>query len=198
MNILLISKKYIFPCIVVLLSIGVLLNSIYELSPHPLYAQNEAVSLNDADIQVIYTENIDIKEEILNESISTSAKNAIYYSKVDDIKRYLSERNSPLAKYAEEFVKASDRYGIDYRLVASISIVESGGGKNCFRKYNAWGWGRSSFDSWKDGIWSVSAGIGKYYSKGLNTPKLISKYYCPPSASSWSKKVSFVMSEISN
>jgi hypothetical protein len=45
-------------------------------------------------------------------------------------------------------------------------------------------------------IWTVSKGLGVYYSKGLDTPQEISKSYCPPSASDWARKVSFVMSDM--
>ena len=58
--------------------------------------------------------------------------------KVENIRKYLVGRNSPLADYAIEFVKASDYYGIDYRFVAAISIIESNGGNRCFKPYNAW------------------------------------------------------------
>jgi len=30
----------------------------------------------------------------------------------------------------------------------------------------------------------------------LKTPKLISKYYCPPTADSWANKVQYVMNSI--
>lgn len=116
--------------------------------------------------------------------------------KVAKIRTYLEGRNSPLAEYAEEFVKAADKYGIDYRIVAAISIIESGGGKNNFRPYNAWGWGKKGFANWTEGIWAVSAGIGKYYSKGLTTPRLISYSYCPPNADAWAGKVQGVMNII--
>ena len=102
-----------------------------------------------------------------------------------------------MAKYAEEFVKAADKYGIDYRIVASISVIESSAGLHCFKPYNAWGWGNMTFDSWTDGIWTVSKGLGKYYSNGLNTPQLIAPRYCPPNAVKWASNVSYVMNQIS-
>ncbi len=117
-------------------------------------------------------------------------------TKVEKIRVYLESRNSPLAEYAEVFVRAADEHGIDYRIVVAISIIESGGGKKNFKPYNAWGWGKSGFSSWVEGINAVSAGIGRYYSKGLNTPRLISYSYCPPSADAWASKVQGVMNVI--
>jgi len=139
------------------------------------------------------------KEETINESIQIEAvvTQKVADKRVIQIKQYLSKRNAPLAKYAQDFVDAADKYGIDYRIVAAISIIESGGGKNTFKPYNAWGWGKSGFANWKEGIYAVSKGLGKYYDIGLTTPKLISKSYCPPSADSWASKVQYVMNEIS-
>ena len=117
--------------------------------------------------------------------------------KVFRIRKYLQSRNSPLSHYAEDFVSASEEYNIDYRIVAAISIIESGGGKKNFRPYNAWGWGKNGFSNWPEGIWAVSKGIGKYYSKGLTTPRLISYSYCPPSSDAWASKVQAVMNIIS-
>ena len=119
-------------------------------------------------------------------------------TKVENVRRYLAGRNAPLADYAEEFVKAADHYNIDYRIIAAISVIESGGGKHNFRPYNAWGWGKMTFSSWEEGIWTVSKGIGGYYSRGLTTPKLISTYYCPPNAVKWASNVQLVMNQIGN
>jgi len=116
--------------------------------------------------------------------------------RVAKIKAYLSQRAAPLADYAKEFVAAADAYGIDYNIVAAISVIESEGGKHTFRPYNAWGWGKSGFSSWEEGIWAVSKGISKYYAKGMTTPRTISYSYCPPSADNWSAKVQSVMNKI--
>ena len=139
---------------------------------------------------------------VSTENVSQSADSAeITSQQVTDIRvvkiqSYLEKRNAPLAAYAKDFVKAADAYGIDYRLVASISVVESGGGLNTFKPYNAWGWGNMTFSSWEEGIWTVSKGMAKYYSLGLTTPRSISYSYCPPSSDSWASKVQYVMNQI--
>lgn len=142
---------------------------------------------------------IPTNEENINEKIQiqSAPTKKVTDKRVTQIKKYLSKRNAPLAKYAQDFVDAADQYKIDYRIVAAISIIESGGGKTTFKPYNAWGWGKSGFKNWTEGIYTVSKGIAKYYSKGLTTPKLISKTYCPPSADNWANKVQYVMNEIS-
>jgi hypothetical protein len=152
-----------------------------------------AVYANEfSNIEQVTVEEIDAtQKQISKEEIE-------FNRKVSKIKKYLEGRGAPLAKYSEEFVKAADHYGIDYRLVAAISIIESSGGKHNFRPHNAWGWGKSGFDSWEDGIWAVSKGLGKYYARGATTPQTIAPSYCPPNAVAWARKVSYVMGVIAN
>jgi hypothetical protein len=156
--------------------------------------ESTAVYANEipSDLEHINIEETQAKERKL------SKEEIVFNSKVSKIRKYLLLRGAPLAKYAEEFVKAADHYGIDYRLVAAISIIESSGGKYNFRPHNAWGWGKSGFKSWKDGIWAVSEGLSKYYAFGATTPQTIAPSYCPPSADAWARKVSYVMRVISN
>ena len=180
-----------------ILSIGLILNILYELSPKSVVG----IDNNTFDIEykqdVEYISTTPQDETILDSAVSISTEDVIKNQKIQNIKNFLEKRNSPLAQYAQEFVEASIYWNIDYRLVASISIVESGGGKVNFRPYNAWGWGKYGFENWKDGIWSVSKGLATgYISKGLDTPLEIAKVYCPPSYTSWSRKVSSLMKEI--
>jgi hypothetical protein len=139
-------------------------------------------------------ENVVIKEAVIDQTPQYKPDS----KKVENVRKYLAGRQAPLAEYAEEFVKAADHYNIDYRIVAAISVIESGGGKHTFKPHNAWGWGKKSFETWTEGIWTVSASISKYYSKGLTTPRLIATYYCPPNAAKWAQNVTFVMNQIGN
>lgn len=102
----------------------------------------------------------------------------------ESIQRYLQRKDSPLAKYANEFVGAGEKYGIDPRLLVAISGIESGFGKNTFRPYNAWGWSGSNFHSWEQGIDTVAAGLKRnYLNQGLTSVARIQKKYCPVGAS---------------
>jgi len=191
------NKNNVFLVMVGILSIGLILNILYELSPKSVVG----IDNNTFDIEykqdVEYISTTPQDETILDSAVSISTEDVIKNQKIQNIKNFLEKRNSPLAQYAQEFVEASIYWNIDYRLVASISIVESGGGKVNFRPYNAWGWGKYGFENWKDGIWSVSKGLATgYISKGLDTPLEIAKVYCPPSYTSWSRKVSSLMKEI--
>jgi len=175
---------------------GVILNGISKEIPISHVEANGSGDIANLSISTSrqIEETIVVKKYIPNESPEYIPD----ARKVENIRKYLAERNAPLADYAQEFVKAADHYGIDYRIVAAISVIESNGGRHTFKAYNAWGWGKSSFENWTDGIWSVSAGISKYYSKGLTKPELIAPYYCPPNAVKWAQNVNYVMNQIGN
>ncbi len=184
-SIMFVKGRKILAVIAGVLALGLVANVISDRMPVNL------VLADQGQVSAANTENISDatdSAEITNDRVADV--------RIAKIKAYLSERNAPLADYAKEFVKAADKYGIDYNLVAAISIIESGGGKSTFKPYNAWGWGSKTFSSWEEGIWTVSQGISKYYAKGLTTPKAIAHTYCPPNAVKWGTNVQFVMNEI--
>lgn len=183
MNTLLIKGRKALAITAGVLTFGLIANIISDRMPVNL------VQADQGQVSVVNT------EYISNDSAEI-AINEVADIRVAKIKAYLSQRAAPLADYAKEFVAAADTYGIDYNIVAAISVIESEGGKHTFRPYNAWGWGNMSFSSWEEGIWTVSKGISIYYSKGSTTPRLISYNYCPPSADSWATKVQYVMNQI--
>ena len=45
------------------------------------------------------------------------------------IKQFFLENGAPAHIYADDFLIAADRNGLDWRLLPSLSIVESGGGR---------------------------------------------------------------------
>jgi hypothetical protein len=173
---------------------AVLINNISGHIPVSYVEATEYSAIGNLSIStsIEMEENVIVKEYIINHT-PTYIPDA---QKVENIRKYLAGRNAPLADYAQEFVKAADHYDIDYRIIAAISVIESGGGKHNFKPHNAWGWGKMSFENWTEGIWTVTGGISRYYSRGLTTPKLIAPYYCPPNAVKWSQNVTFVMNQI--
>ena len=74
------------------------------------------------------------------------------------LERFFSERASPLVKHAADFLAAADRNGLDWRLLPSISIVETGGAKD-YRNNNIFGWdsGRTKFSSIRAAIHAIAA-----------------------------------------
>ncbi|MBZ5725512.1 MAG: hypothetical protein LAP87_10980 [Acidobacteriia bacterium] len=67
--------------------------------------------------------------------------------------RFFQKSDCPAARYAREFLEAADHYELDWRLLPSISYVESTGGKSA-RNNNLFGWdsGRARFPSAAEGI----------------------------------------------
>ena len=121
--------------------------------------------------------------------------------RVKRVRALYHQYGSPLESKAEFMVETSDYFGIDYRLVPAISIVESGGGVKTYRPYNAWGWGGQGnafvFHSWEEAIITVTKGLKEYYwDNGARTPYQIGPYYNPESWQSWAAKVSYIMSQL--
>jgi hypothetical protein len=116
------------------------------------------------------------------------------------IKNYLESYGSPLVPYANLIVQTADKYSIDFRLITAISQQES----NLCKiippgSYNCWGWGITSvgslgFDSFADGIDTVSKGLREnYLNKGYSTVDEIMTKYTPQSNGSWAYGVNTFM-----
>ncbi len=101
------------------------------------------------------------------------------------LRQFLMDYNSPMYPYAEVFVTEADKYGLDWRLVAAISGVESAFGLLPVRANNAWGWKGGSdgdfnpFDTWGHGIEVVTRRLALGYGVDM-TPFEIEPIYCPP------------------
>lgn len=122
-----------------------------------------------------------------------------YDFRVENLTNYLQKHNSPLTLYAADFVNYADTYGLDYRLVAAITGVESTYGKRIpYKSYNAYGWanGEYKFSSWENSIDHVSMSLRtKYLDKGAGTINKIARRYAPPSIT-WAPKVKNIMGKI--
>lgn len=66
---------------------------------------------------------------------------------------FFGQNACPVSKFATDFIEAADSHELDWRLLPSISIIESGGGKE-YRNNNVFGW-----DNCKRRFPSVKAGI---------------------------------------
>ncbi|HYL37708.1 MAG TPA: hypothetical protein VEV17_17465 [Bryobacteraceae bacterium] len=88
------------------------------------------------------------------------------------LQQYFAQRDCPLRAAAADFLVAADLNALDWRLLPSISMVESSGGKD-YRNNNVLGWDscRRSFASIRAGIHFVAAQLAKsvrYKDKGLD------------------------------
>ena len=77
------------------------------------------------------------------------------------LQRFFAGHNSPLSELAPEFLAAADENELDWRLLPSISLVESSGGK-FYRNNNVFGWDNCNrrFPSVRASIRLVAAQLG--------------------------------------
>jgi len=68
--------------------------------------------------------------------------------RLETLRKFFSKLDCPAWKYAASFLEVADDYALDWRLLPSLSYVESTGGKAA-RNNNLFGWdsGRASFAS---------------------------------------------------
>ena len=154
---------------------------------------NRVTTKADGSIEIVPAEVFMSKEELekLNEDKLKAQKIELFFR--------VNRNNAPLSEYAEKFVEVANKYNLDYRLLPAIATVESSGGKNNFRKYNAWGWGSKGFTSFEEGIEVVGRGLkNNYIDKGRDTVEEIAPIYCPPNYKNWAKGVNQFMLEIEN
>ena len=82
------------------------------------------------------------------------------------LRKFFKEKHCPVEAYSGVFVREADTYGLDWRLLPSLSIVESSGGKHA-RGNNVFGWanGKTRFDSISEAIHQVATALalGKPY-----------------------------------
>lgn len=182
------NKTYLrLPILLIVLSL--LLNQPKAAeAPHAQFAaSNEPVVKNGETIQTVEAKQLDERAVILQ--------------------AYLAKHNAPLQYHAQDFVEAADQYNLDWKFVAAISGVESTFGKHVpggtdpkFSSFNGWGWGvygdnSLGFDSWRDGIFTVSKGLREdYFDKGLTEPYAINKKYA--ASPHWGKNVTFFLKDI--
>jgi hypothetical protein len=77
--------------------------------------------------------------------------------RLETLKGFFNAMRSPGQDLSEDFLWAADRHDLDWRLLPSISVVESGGGLDA-RNNNLFGWdgGKASFLSVRAGIHNVA------------------------------------------
>ncbi len=137
----------------------------------------------------------------LEAGASAIVQNPTQDTRIAKLHGFLEFYNSPLTDYASVFIKAADKYGIDWKLVPAIAGVESTFGKAIpYNSYNAYGWagGEYYFASWEDSVEIVSRALrANYYNRGLDSVAKISPVYCPPNKN-WGIKVQYFMDKLEN
>lgn len=112
--------------------------------------------------------------------------------RVHVLENFFARHRSPARTFAREFLSASDKNGLDWRLLPSISFVETGGGKVA-RNNNIFGWnsGRHRFRSIRESIHTVADTLAhsKLY-RNKDTDQILHTYNTRPK---WGDRIRAVM-----
>ncbi|OGE64897.1 hypothetical protein A3I48_01315 [Candidatus Daviesbacteria bacterium RIFCSPLOWO2_02_FULL_36_7] len=137
-------------------------------------------------------------------SVSDSIEAADGRAKI--IENFFKGYKAPLSEHSQTFVAIADKYQLDYRLLPSIAMQESNGGKKVISEsYNPFGYGIYGklvvrFNSWDEAIERVGKTLrNDYLNQGLKNPTQIMAKYTPPSlekGGTWAKGVSTFMEEL--
>jgi len=70
------------------------------------------------------------------------------------LEKFFEIYHCPTPRYTSQYLRAADRYGLDYRLLPAVSIRETSCGKNANQRNNPWGYhpGRQDFPSIEAGL----------------------------------------------
>lgn len=116
--------------------------------------------------------------------------------RLQSLHRFFQRGDCPAQHFAADFLRVADRNNLDWRLLPSISMVESGGGREA-RNNNLFGWdgGNAIFVSMRAGVHNVGERLGnsKLY-RNKNIDQILRVYN--PNAS-YSGVVKSVMRRIS-
>ncbi|MFZ0591288.1 MAG: hypothetical protein WAM39_12445 [Bryobacteraceae bacterium] len=110
--------------------------------------------------------------------------------------RFFAKLHCPIKDLAEEFVHAADDNDLDWRLLPSISIIESSGGK-AYKNNNVFGWanGDHVFPTVAAGLHQVAFALGKSFIYRNRTTDQKLRLYNP--ADDYPARVEEVMYQIS-
>ena len=92
--------------------------------------------------------------------------------RLGSLQDFFRKADCPAADYAMEFLTVADQYALDWRLLPSLSFIESTGGKQGAHN-NLFGWdsGKARFDTPRAAIRSVGSRLGQselYRSKSVD------------------------------
>jgi hypothetical protein len=116
-------------------------------------------------------------------------------SRLERLKAFFGKADCPAKDYSWDFITAAERYNLDWRLLPSISFLESTGGKAA-KNHNLFGWdsGRAAFSSASASIHEVGRRLSRsrlYRAKNLD--QVLATYN--PSGD-YAQKVKNVMQQI--
>lgn len=82
--------------------------------------------------------------------------------RVTRLHKFFLKLHCPVAGMAQDFIQAADSNHLDWRLLPSIAVIESGGGK-AYKHNNIFGWngGEQSFATIRSGLELVAYRLGR-------------------------------------
>lgn len=111
------------------------------------------------------------------------------------IQRVLARYNSPMLGSVDTFISECEKYDMDCYMLPAIAGLESTFGRHIYPdSYNAFGWGGGyiMFDSWDEGIQTVSKGLNtKYVARGAKTVDQIGPIYSE--SPTWAVRVNSII-----
>jgi len=74
------------------------------------------------------------------------------------LRKFLKDKHCPDQEFTEVFIAEADAHGLDWRLLPSLALIESGGGRN-FKGNNLFGWanGKQTFTTIGEAIHTVAS-----------------------------------------
>ncbi len=111
------------------------------------------------------------------------------------LQKFFGESNCPVRRFSEQFLRSADEHNLDWRLLPSISLLESGGGREAPNN-NLFGWdsGRASFPSISAAIAGVADRLAN--SKLYRNKSLDELLYTYNPTQTYSARVKAVMRRI--
>ena len=98
--------------------------------------------------------------QTLDQNLAVSGRSRVDARTVR-LARFFAQLHCPVQNLSEDFIRAADENHLDWRLLPSISVIESGGGK-AYRNNNIFGWNSLQlFPSIRHGIQEVAFRLGR-------------------------------------
>jgi hypothetical protein len=163
-------------------------------------------------------QNIETSQNLLVQKINIEARDSFVFnqtavseaellkSKAKAIDTYFESRNMPLEGMGMKMVEEAEKNGLDWRLLAAISVRESTGGKKaCIKvKNNAFGWGscKIGFKSTEEAIATVAKNLGgnnpktAYHYDDKTTVQILRAYNPPSIVPRYAEQVISIMNSM--
>lgn len=105
-----------------------------------------------------------------------------------------------LSALSAEFIAAEQKYGVNAVFLAAVAALESGWGRNCFRRNNIFGWSGKDFSGKAECIDFVASKIAEHYlsedGKYYHGKTVSGVNVCYNGSAFWARKVTEIMAMI--